>query len=251
MQHIKQLFKFINVFGLLNGVNLFIKIKTKNVENLKIVGIKHPIYLRKSSTDLPTFYQVFINNDYNIKFEENSNIILDAGANIGLFSIKMKNQFPDSKIICIEPDTENFNVLQKNLSFYNNIFFENNGLWHRDTKLRVYDKFNKGKWGIVVEEDENNGTINSLSINSIIQKYNLEYIDILKIDIETSEKQLFSGNYKNWIPKVKTIVIELHDRLEPGCSKQFFTAINECIENYELSFKGESIIVKNLDLLHK
>ena len=68
------------------------------------------------------------------------------------------------------------------------------------------------------------------------------------MDIETSEKQVFSSHYEEWLPKVKNIVIEFHDFLLDGCSKTFFTAINRCIDNYEFLAKGENVIIRNKDL---
>ena len=51
-------------------------------------------------------------------------------------------------------------------------------------------------------------------------------IDILKIDIEGAEKELFMDNYKTWLGKTKVIVIELHDRLDKEISGIFFKAVN-------------------------
>jgi FkbM family methyltransferase len=240
--------RFIQRFGILKGLFFSIKFALGRVEKVKLKKIKHPFFLRKKTSDIPTFYQVFLFQEYNIRFPHPPQIIIDGGANIGLFAIKMKNDFPDSKIICVEPDSENLEVLQKNISPYSNITIEPAGLWNKDTLLHIYDKYNSGKWGMVVEEDLIQGTVHAISISSLMQKHQLEYIDVLKIDIETSEKQLFSENYENWLPRVKTIIIELHDWMEKGCSKPFFTAINKSFTNYSFSSNGENVVITNLDL---
>lgn len=100
----------------------------------------------------------------------------------------MKNCYSDAKIICIEPDPENFAVLKQNVSQYPDIYCENGGIWNADSKLTVYDKYNQGKWAMVVEEDHELGTVQGMSINTLLEKYSIYKIDILKIDIETSEK---------------------------------------------------------------
>jgi len=246
---IKALYKFTTKFGKLNGFTLWYKFYTGNYSTIKLPHLKYPIHLRTNSSDLPAFLDVFVKDEYKIKFIVKPEIVIDGGANIGLFSIKMKNEFPNAKIISIEPDPENFQQLQKNLSNYDNIFYENCGIWDKDTKLKVYDKFDSGKWGMVVEEDLVEGKIDAISIKSLIGKYNLEYIDVLKLDIETSEKQLFSGNYEDWLPKVKMIIIELHDWMEKGTSKPFFTAINKCFKNYSYNHCGENVIIVNEDLV--
>ena len=175
--------------------------------------------------------------------------IFDCGANIGLFTVLMKNRYPDAKVIAIEPDEENFLELKKNASKYSDVFFEKYGIWNTDTKLKVSDKYNRGKWGIVVEEDLVDSNIESISINTLVKKYNIDIIDILKIDIESSEKQLFSSNYEAWLPKVRKIVIELHDGHEEDCSRTFFEAVHKAIPRYKLhTTRGENLIIENLDL---
>lgn len=247
-QKVKVLLKFLQRFGIWNGFALCIQFYTGRVGNIKIPNIKHSFSLRPLSSDIPTFYQIFLYDEYNIEFTEKPKIIIDGGANIGLFAIKMKNEFPETKIICIEPDLDNFQMLQKNLLKYKDVFFENSGLWNKDTKLKVYDKYNCGKWGMVVEEDIDTGTVSAISLNSLLEKYSINYVDVLKLDIETSEKQLFSENYEEWLPKVKTIIIELHDWMQHGCSKPFFIAINKSFSNYKYSHSGENIIITNLDI---
>jgi hypothetical protein len=44
----------------------------------------------------------------------------------------------------------------------------------------------------------------------------VETVDILKIDVEGAEREIFSTC--NWMDKVKLLAIELHDRDWPGCS---------------------------------
>ena len=78
-----------------------------------------------------------------------------------------------------------------------------------------------------------------------MKKYEINHIDLLKIAIKTSEKQVFASNYYKWLPNVKNIIIELHDHKEPGCARAFFEAINKCLINYTYSIIGENTIIRN------
>jgi FkbM family methyltransferase len=173
-------------------------------------------------------------------------IIIDGGANIGLFAIYIKNQYPNAKILCIEPDPENFALLKRNVASYMDIYCENCGIWNKDAMLRVYDKYDIGKWGIIVEEDAEYGNIPAMSMYSIMRKYDIKQVDILKLDIEGSEKEVFSDNIEIWLPKIKIIAIELHDRMKEGCSKAFYEAINKSFTKYESSLSGENVIINNI-----
>ena len=58
-----------------------------------------------------------------------------------------------------------------------------------------------------------------------------------------SEKTVFEHNYESWLPFVKVLVIELHDRMVKGASSAVFEAIGK----YDFSFgiKGENIVFSN------
>ncbi len=240
--------KMMLLFGIFSGTRLYFQLWFKRLNKIKLPHVRYPFKLRADTSDVPTFQQVFVEGEYKIGFRTPPQRIIDAGANVGLFAIKMKNDFPDASIVCIEPDTDNFQIATQNLMPYSKIFLENAGLWSKDTKLKISDKFNLGKWAMVVEEDIQNGNIQTVSIPYLMQKYQWDYIDVLKMDIESSEKQLFSENYEMWLPKVKVLIIELHDWMEKGCSRTFFEAINKTIPRYTYSVMGENTIIVNDDL---
>jgi FkbM family methyltransferase len=212
--------------------------------DLHLPNVPHPVFLRRDTSDVPTFKQVFLNREYALDLGD-PKVIVDGGANIGLFAIEMKQRHPDARIICIEPDPDNFALLKKNVEPYPDIACENCGIWHRDALLKVHDKYDYGKWGMVVEEDEQ-GDVPAMSMASIMQKHGLDHVDVLKLDIETSEKRVFAQNFMNWLPTVRTLVIELHDWMEEGCSRTFFNAVNKAFSRYKYSMSGENTVIENL-----
>jgi FkbM family methyltransferase len=245
---LKILIKFLLRFGLYHGIRLACQFLFKNLDAIKLPNFEHTLSLRPDSSDVTLFYEIFLNNEYKLNFIKKADIVVDAGSNIGLFALMVKNEFPNSKLICIEPDSENYKILEKNLKPYENVILINAALWSHETKLRIYDKYNFGNYGLVVEEDDIKGEINAISLDSIIKQYELSEIDVLKIDIETSEKELFSTSNLNWLKIVKVVIIELHDWMERGCSKPFFNAINAQFDSYTYSHHGENVIIVNHDL---
>ena len=68
--------------------------------------------------------------------------------------------------------------------------------------------------------------IKAMTVMDIMNFVNMENIDFLKIDIEGSEREIFSDlKSKEWIRRSKVISCELHDRFLPGCSEAFHNAI--------------------------
>src|SRR5207248_3039887 len=106
---------------------------------VSVNGIDTPFYLRWRTTDVSIFRQVYVNGEYDCDVPGRPQVILDAGANIGLTSILYANRYPTAKILAIEPDSSNFEVLNKNVSQYKQITTLQAALWGCNTKLRLID----------------------------------------------------------------------------------------------------------------
>ena len=80
-------------------------------------------------------------------------------------------------------------------------------------------RFWTGEWGFTVSEcSREDADVRAFSIPGIMKKYGFPYIDILKMDIEGSEYEIFKDKKcLEWLPLVKVLIIETHDRKIPGC----------------------------------
>jgi FkbM family methyltransferase len=228
------------------GVKILLKNRMSRKTLIKFNSLKffkHPVYLRRQTSDLPVFEDILIRRSYDIEYDFVPKVIFDCGANIGLASVFYANLFPDAKIIAVEPEASNFELLKKNTESYPNIHLHKNGLWNKKTRLKIED-VGCEKWAFMLTEvsDDIPGSIEAISIPDLMQQYQCDEIDILKIDIEGSEKELFESNYENWLPKVKILIIELHDRMREGAALSFFKAITKY--NFNLSMRGENIICR-------
>jgi FkbM family methyltransferase len=66
-------------------------------------------------------------------------VIIDAGANVGLCAVFYANRFPDARIIAIEPEPSNYEMLKKNTAPYPNITTVHAALWKENGPLRLFD----------------------------------------------------------------------------------------------------------------
>ncbi len=80
-------------------------------------GYKLNIRNIKNSTDIHIFTEIWMENIYKKKnFDiENDDIIIDIGANIGLFSLWACQFCKKGQIYCYEPNNDNFLTLEKNI----------------------------------------------------------------------------------------------------------------------------------------
>lgn len=201
------------------------------------------VILRENSTDGRVYYSIFIQGEFDhLLLTQEPTTIIDAGAYIGLSALFFNKAFPNASIIAIEPEQSNFELLSKNTGHLNNVTRVKGGLWSKDACLRISDR-GTGSWGFTVTEvpcDEPHD-VEGISIGTLITQHKLERIDILKLDIEGAEKELFSENTSSWLPLVNTMIIELHDRINPGCSDSVYSAID--LNEWNESKRGEKIIL--------
>ena len=216
---------------------LFTTIKGKIAKTPKLFkvtrpDIKFPFFLRTPSSDISTFNQIFVAREYDFEVQKTPEIIIDAGANIGLASIYFSNKFPDAKIIAIEPEESNLELLRKNVAPYNNIVPVSAALWSENTKIDLVDP-GLGKWGFMTlahkDEAESHGKIlmnvQGITLNTIMKEHGIDHIDILKTDIEGAEREVFQDS-SSWIEKVDALIVELHERMKPGCNRSFYNGSN-------------------------
>ena len=212
----------------------------ETILKVKISKLKHSLYMRAQTSDVLNAEEVFVNEDYNFKFPTNMVKIIDAGANVGFASIYFANRFKNAKILALEPEKSNFSMLKRNVSSYKNIKVSNRGLWMKKANLKVSNRNRTEHWGFMVEEVNENESyvVKGISVEDCMKIMNWNYIDILKLDIEGSEKEVFSYGYAKWLGKVKVIILELHEKMRSGATEAFYNAIRKY--NFkEIKIKGK------------
>lgn len=190
--------------------------------------VRFPFYLRVPSSDVHAFEQIFLRQDYDFEVRQPPRTIIDAGANIGLASIYFANRFPGARIVAIEPERSNFEVLQKNVAPYDNVTPLRGALWHENRMLNLVDP-DLGHWGFMTQAQEGEAEafgetlheVQGMTVDRVMESLGLDHVDILKMDIEGAEREVFSDS-SPWIDRVDGLIVELHERLKPGCNRCFY-----------------------------
>jgi FkbM family methyltransferase len=214
---------------------------------------------KKPSSDILVYNQIYGYKEYApvVKaYNENFNNpagyqmkIIDAGANIGLTSLYFMESFDATNIISVEPEPKNFEVLKFNLSKTRNseVLVLNGGIWTSSCKIRIVSDFrDKSDWAFRVEESDDGEGIQAYAINQLIAMKDWDVVDILKIDIEGSEKEIFLPEHSDisFLEKTKCMAIEIHDEFK--CRQQIYAILDKY--NFSYFDNGESTICINRNL---
>lgn len=216
----------VNRWGLIEGIKFYYKVKKVKPLVWSLPELKHPVHLRKDTSDNDVFKQIFGKGEYDVKLPFVPRTILDGGANIGLFAVLMTNRYPNATIVSIEPDKDNFKQLSKNIEYYPNVIPIQAVIWNSNCHLQVVDNA-KGAWGLQVEEAEPNNItgLPAMDVLQIMQNFGWDEIDLLKLDVEGAEAMIFKDNFEEWLGKTRMLIIELHEKEIPGSSLNFEKAI--------------------------
>ena len=181
---------------------------------------------KKKSSDIQVYGQVFVKKEYEALVEKilahrkSSDIrfIIDAGANVGFTSLYLQQSFPGAFFLALEPDEKNLEQLKKNfkLNDLNNTELHLSGLWSSDGWLQINRDADEGKeWSYYVTASAKPTNLKGISLSTLLDKTEFSLIDILKIDIEGGEKELFSKEetISPVLKKTRFIAMEIHDHL--------------------------------------
>ena len=214
---------------------------------LRAPGVSRGIHVRRNDSDVVMFEQVFVNRDYEFDLGFTPTLIVDAGANAGYASLFFHRKYPRARILAIEPDPANADTLRRNTAGIEAIRCIQGGLWNKRQPLRISDP-SAPKCMVSLQPADKQGpdTVDGYSLTDIMQMAGTEFIDLLKIDIEGGEKDLFSENFEPWIGKVRVFMVELHDRVRPGCATALYAAVRHL--RFTQHQKGDIVTLINEDL---
>tara|TARA_B110000483_G_scaffold233117_1_gene301510 strand:- start:190 stop:1005 length:816 start_codon:yes stop_codon:yes gene_type:complete len=209
----------------------------------------------REKVDSITADQIFTNHCYNLQFlrrydelqkiynsivkSGKTPLIIDCGSNIGLSTIYFAELFPEAKIVSIEPEINNFNLMKKNCNKLKNVIFLNAAIGSEKGFVSIANSHgDNNSFRTVISKKLN--SIELVLLNDIFIQNHTDVPFIVKIDIEGFENNLFEKN-TSWVKKTPLIIIEPHDWMLPNAAnfRNFLKVISS--ENRDFIIQGENV----------
>ncbi len=208
------------------------------------------VHLNQYETDY-VYKEIFEDQCYlrhGIRLEDGDTVV-DIGANIGLFSLFVMSRCKNPKIYACEPAPVVYDLLKANCDAYGSnvralnvgvsdkrkiatfTFYEKSSVFSGFYSDEVEDReaiqavvrnmLSESIQGESMEEYVNELTADRLrrktyecqltSLSDIIRENQIDKIDLLKIDAEKAEQDIINGIEDHDWPKIRQIVLEIHD----------------------------------------
>lgn len=154
-------------------------------------------FFGSSATVLSQKGEIIGSNQYHIELIKDGDSVMDAGSNLGMFSVVVANKYPHCKIYAFEPTPSTFELLQENTKSYPNIVCFNLALGDICGKTFIKDYPFREICNHIADEGI---PIDMKTIDSL----NLP-MDFLKMDTEGYEANILKGAAET-IKKYKPII---------------------------------------------
>jgi FkbM family methyltransferase len=185
---------------------------------IRIAGYPHPLYVRPGTSDARVLRQIFRDEEYAcVVGLPDVSFIVDCGANIGATAVYLLSRYPRATLVAIEPDPDNYEVCLRNLqAFGDRARVVNAAVWSQPGKVQVVrgEYRDGGYWATQVRSgvaQDQTLSVNAITLSQVLDDFGRPGIDLLKVDVETAETEIFSGPDLSWLARTRHLVIELHD----------------------------------------
>lgn len=197
---------FLFDFGLTQLVRV-LRASAKTIE-VRLPQVPHPIVIRPTKPDVLVLWQTFGLRQCAVPLPHAPKLILDAGANIGCTAVFLANTYPSARIVAVEPDAANAALAKTNCSTYPQVEIVEGAVWPRPVMLEIENPADES-WAFRMRERPRDSAAHGMRGLTIDELSSGAQIDLLKVDIEGGEQQLFTEETQ-WLGRVGAMLIELH-----------------------------------------
>lgn len=171
-------------------------------------------FIVKEFMTLYIYNEIFAEKSYDYPFiTADHPVIIDIGANTGLFSLRMKQLYPESSLYSYEPFLKNFEQLEQNinLSKLRNIDIFQKGVGGRTRTEKLFlNKNNLGGHSLFEKEARSSEfvEIEIIGIADLLSNLGVDRIHLIKMDCEGSEYEIIKGIDSRLASLIEIILFE-------------------------------------------
>lgn len=145
-------------------------------------------------------------------------VIIDAGANVGIFAIQMARQNRHCRVIALEPFAENFKYLQENIrrACPQTVTCREVALGAEFSKGQMQATGSRSLDHVLRVDPSSTSGVSIIPLSGLFELAQVKEIDFLKVDIEGSENGVFAAATQDTLGCFKRIAMEYHDQIAPG-----------------------------------
>jgi FkbM family methyltransferase len=191
------------------------KLRTGKIREIRIStndGIR-TVSLRANGSDIFTFYEIFLKQVYRraLPLRDGATVV-DLGANIGMTALWLATQAKGVRVVAVEPEDSNIDLLRRNVS-EDDVVVVHAAIAAQPGKVRLQIGSPSGhRIGSLTPTQSQVASqeVDALDPDELVGRYALENIDVLKVDIEGAEADIFCTSWA-LVDRAQIVLMEVHD----------------------------------------
>ena len=179
-------------------------------------------------TDLKAFWQIFLRKVYRVRTTDK--VILDLGANVGVFTLYAARHAPQARLFCFEPFPSTYRRLVATVRDHH-LGARVTCLNHAATGASGFRLMTDGQLPSqrrALAASVTSGTqVLGKTIESMLEENHLPHVDLLKMDIEGSEYEVLLSTPQTVLLRIDRIALEYHGDSAPYSRQQLFDHLGQ------------------------
>jgi FkbM family methyltransferase len=182
------------------------RIRTPSVHKpkLKLVNYTHPNY--------NNYIEFFVDGIYDKYLKGSSyNIVVDLGANIGVWTEYIRHVAEVNKVYMVEPNRTALKLLRECFADENTIIVDK-AISNTNGYMDFFINDDNSLISSLANYSDltNSYKVETITFDKFMRDYSISHIDLLKVDIETGEYALFDSLTPEHFEKIDNIIMEYH-----------------------------------------
>lgn len=202
----------VEVFNHANNTLLF----TKNIR-IKYPSVYKPQIYTSEEPCFINYTQFFVDKIYDVLPITSPKVVLDVGANIGLWTewVLHKNAH---QVYAFEPDKTALHDLRQLHQNNDRVTIIDKAVYKENTQLTLNTSGNScvSSLNPSVQSFTGGYKVNTITLETFIEEYNIEHIDLVKIDIEGGEFDIIPNLKQSTFDIIDAFLIEIHWKMVEG-----------------------------------
>lgn len=204
-RHLRVSFRhLIYCYDIVNNFDYYFSaVQNKTMDGIQVVDYSKPAMHTLTELDLAFYFTSFAEplDTTDIYIEKAAlkagDVVFDLGSYCGASSWAFSKAVgSQGRVISLEPDSENFQALNKNIKLHSlqNVTPVNKGIWSSTTKLYFQGEGNMGSAiKSILGRESNVYEVDVISLDDMCQEYEVTHVEFIKMDIEGSEVEVLDS----------------------------------------------------------
>jgi len=159
-------------------------------------------------------------------------IVVDCGANIGVFMLYLISLERNVRVFCFEPSARTRKRLRQNVranGLTNNVFIEPYALYSAEVVMNLKPTGSSGDKSFFhrnnILADQPEEKVRCIGLPAALERCGVDRLDLLKLDVEGAELEILEGaSHMDW-NRIRRIVLEYHNFIRPNCGRQVYSML--------------------------